>query len=64
MTGWFLLQYLLQLITQYLIRFLFAFMKTDAGLPFIRCNRIDQNVTVDVYGVSLWEDGVLILEKN
>lgn len=28
---------------------------------FIRCDWIDQNVTVDIYGVGLWEDRVLIL---
>lgn len=31
-------------------------------IPFIGCNWIDQNVAVDIYGVCLWEDGVLILE--
>lgn len=31
-------------------------------VPFIWCDWIHQNVTVDVYRVSLWEDGVLVLE--
>lgn len=33
-------------------------------VPFIRRDRIDQNVTVDVYGVRLREDGVLILQRQ
>lgn len=35
----------------------------DEHLPFIRRNRIDQDVTVDIYGVCLRKDGVFILGK-
>lgn len=31
--------------------------------PFIRRDWIDQDVTVDIYGVRLWEDGVLVLTE-
>lgn len=32
--------------------------------PFIWRDWIDEDITVDVYGVGLWEDGVLILEAD
>lgn len=50
--------------TLYCIVDILGFYTGNICLPFIRCNRIDQNVTVDIYGVSLWEDGVLILERK
>lgn len=52
-------------LTRYkeLNRYVFVFKKGGA-LPFIRCDWIDQNVTVDIYGVRLWEDGVLILSRQ
>ena len=34
------------------------------NLPFIWRNRIHQNVTIDVYGVGLWEDWVFVLKKK
>lgn len=34
------------------------------NVPFIWCDWIHQNVTVDVYRVSLWEDWVFILHKH
>lgn len=32
--------------------------------PFVWCDWIDQDITVDVYGVGLWEDRVLILQTD
>ena len=38
--------------------------KDSERVPLVRCDRVDQDITIDVYGVRLWKNGVLILEKN
>ena len=38
--------------------------KDGESVPLVRCDRIDQDVTVDVYGIRLWKNGVLVLEKD
>ena len=30
--------------------------KDSERVPLVRCDRVDQDVTVDVYGVRLWKN--------
>lgn len=38
--------------------------KRQKELPFVGCDRVDEDVTINVNGVTLREDGVLILKDR
>lgn len=43
---------------------LYSLSNAVREIPLVRSDGVDQDITVDVYGVRLWKNGVLILERN